>query len=146
MPDFLQALWAELAAYEDMWIWLGAGSALLFFGTLLAMPWLAALIPADYFSHEREPGAQRLRIHPILRIVFHAARNLFGLLLVLAGILMLFLPGQGLLTILLGILVMRFPGKYRFEQWLVSRPGILTALNWLRAKRNIHALTPPTPR
>ncbi len=146
MPEFLQPLWAQLSTYEDLWVWLGIGSALLFFGSLLALPWLAALIPVDYFTHAREPIAKPLRLHPVLRIVLHVVRNTLGLLLILAGILMLFLPGQGLLTILLGVLVMHFPGKYRLEQWLVQQPGILTALNWLRAKRNIPALTPPTPR
>ena len=146
MPEFLQLLWAQLSAYEDLWVWLGLGSAILFFGTLLALPWLAALIPVDYFAHAREPIAKPLRLHPVLRIVLHIARNTLGLLLIAAGILMLFLPGQGLLTILLGVLVMHFPGKYRLEQWLVQQPGILTALNWLRAKRHTAALTPPTPR
>jgi archaellum biogenesis protein FlaJ (TadC family) len=143
MSDLLQTLWAQLAAYEDIWVWVGLGSAILFFGTLLALPWLAALIPVDYFTHTREPIAKSLRLHPVLRIVVHIVRNTLGLLLIAAGILMLFLPGQGLLTILLGVLVMHFPGKYRLEQWLVQQPGILPALNWLRAKRSVPALTPP---
>jgi hypothetical protein len=143
MSDLLQKLWAQLAAYEDLWVWVGLGSAILFFGTLLALPWLAALIPVDYFTHAREPIAKPLRLHPVLRIVVHIVRNTLGLLLIAAGILMLFLPGQGLLTILLGVLVMHFPGKYRLEQWLVQQPGILPALNWLRAKRRVPALTPP---
>jgi hypothetical protein len=143
MSDLLQTLWAQLAAYEDLWVWVGLGSAILFFGTLLALPWLAALIPVDYFTHAREPIAKPLRLHPVLRIVVHIVRNTLGLLLIAAGILMLFLPGQGLLTILLGVLVMHFPGKYRLEQWLVQQPGILPALNWLRAKRSVPTLTPP---
>ncbi len=144
MLDFTSALWEQLAAYEDLWVWIGIASAVLFFGTLLALPWLAALIPVDYFAHAREPIAQPLRLHPVLRILVHTVRNVLGLILILAGTLMLFLPGQGLLTILLGILVMHFPGKYRLEQWLVQQPGILTALNWLRAKRKVAALAPPT--
>lgn len=143
MLETLHTLWDQLAAYETLWVWLGIASAVLFFGTLLALPWLAALIPTDYFAHSHEPIARPLRLHPILRILLHTLRNALGLLLIFAGILMLFLPGQGLLTVLLGILVMHFPGKYRLEQWLVQQPGILPALNWLRAKRKVPVLTPP---
>ena len=48
---------------------------------------------------------------------------------------MLVTPGQGVLTILAGLLLMNFPGKYRLERWLVMRPGVMRALNWLRARR-----------
>jgi hypothetical protein len=29
-----------------------------------------------------------------------------------------------------------FPGKYRLERWLVLRPGVLRALNWLRRRNH----------
>jgi hypothetical protein len=63
--------------------------------------------------------------------------------LVLLGLVMLVTPGQGILTLLSGLLLMNFPGKYRLEQWLVLRPGILRALNWLRRRRNQPAFDAP---
>ena len=64
-------------------------------------------------------------------------------MLLLAGILMLFLPGQGLLTLFLGILLIDFPGKYKTERWLISQPAIANSLNWLRKRRNIRAIVIP---
>ena len=55
--------------------------------------------------------------------------------LILAGIAMLVLPGQGLLTILIGFLMLDLPGKYRVEKWLISRGRVLHAINWYRGKK-----------
>ena len=57
--------------------------------------------------------------------------------------LMLVLPGQGLLTILIGIGISDFPGKYKLERRLVSVPGILGAINWIRGKARVEPLRPP---
>ena len=38
-------------------------------------------------------------------------------------------------TALVGLMLMNFPGKYRLERWLVTRPGAMPALNWLRERR-----------
>ncbi len=55
-------------------------------------------------------------------------------MLVLAGIAMLVLPGQGVLTIVVGLVLMNFPGKYRLERWMATRRPIWKSLNWLRRK------------
>lgn len=62
------------------------------------------------------------------------AKNLLGYALVMAGIAMLVLPGQGMLTILVGILFLDFPGKYWFERWVVARSPVLQSINWLRRR------------
>ena len=54
---------------------------------------------------------------------------------VLAGIAMLFLPGQGLLTILISICMMDVPGKRRLLDRLAANEHIQAALNWVRRKR-----------
>jgi hypothetical protein len=59
---------------------------------------------------------------------------MLGAILVAAGLAMLMLPGQGILTILIGLGVMNFPGKYRLERWIISRPTVLKAVNWIRSK------------
>ncbi|MDP5032191.1 MAG: hypothetical protein NWQ54_19575 [Paraglaciecola sp.] len=66
--------------------------------------------------------------------VINLAKTLFGIVLLLCGVLMLVLPGQGLLTILVGLSLIPFPGKDRFEQYLLARPSIRTSLNWIRVK------------
>ena len=51
--------------------------------------------------------------------------------------------GQGLLTLLVGLLLMNFPGKYQLERWLVGRPGVLAALDWLRQRKGEPPFDPP---
>ena len=61
-------------------------------------------------------------------------KNLVGGILLLGGIAMLVLPGQGLLTMLIGVSLMDFPGKRAIERKLVSRPLILQAINRVRQR------------
>ncbi len=74
--------------------------------------------------------------HPFLRWSGIVVKNLLGLLLIIAGIIMAVpgVPGPGVLTILLGIMLMDFPGKRRLEHKLVSRPRVFAAINQLREK------------
>jgi hypothetical protein len=62
------------------------------------------------------------------------AKNVLGLSLVLAGIAMLVLPGQGLLAILVGAMLMDFPGKRPAELVLIRMKRVRTVLNWVRRR------------
>jgi hypothetical protein len=64
------------------------------------------------------------------------AKNVAGLILIIAGIVMLVGPGQGILTILIGLILMDIPGKRPLEAKLIKRPVILAAVNNFRAKYN----------
>jgi hypothetical protein len=110
---------------------LGASLAMLI-ATLVAFPFVILRLPARYFADENRPPP--LSLHLPLHLLVMALKNLLGLLLVLAGVLLLFLPGQGLLTLIIGLTIMNYPGKFRLERWLVRRPRVLPALNWLRAR------------
>ena len=116
--------------------WLGLFSALTFFGSLLAVPWLIGRLPTDYFiQHRRKVEARHTR-HPLVARIVFVLRNTLGTGLLLAGITMLVLPGQGIITILIGISCMDFPRKHRLMDALVRRPGVVSTLNWLRKKQN----------
>ena len=115
---------------EQLFIWLGAISAVTFVFSLLMLPWLVGRIPTDYFTRPRDPHKWHMLLKP------HAImRNLLGLPIVLAGIAMLVLPGQGILTIMVGLGIMNFPGKFELERWVITRKGVLPALNWIRKKK-----------
>ena len=114
--------------------WLSAASVLMFVGSLVAIPWLVIRIPTDYFLRQRHYADHWRPRHPVLRIVFHVVKNLIGSLLILAGVIMLFTPGQGVLTILVGLLFLDFPGKFAMERWLIGHPPVFRAANWIRAK------------
>jgi len=120
--------------------WLAAVSAVTFVGSIVVIPFLAVRIPADYFSADRRHPLPWGRQHPALRILVLVLKNLLGLVLVLAGVLMLFIPGQGLLTIFLGIILMNFPGKYRLERFVISQGPVLRGINWIRKRSGVAAL------
>ncbi|OUS11779.1 hypothetical protein A9Q89_07585 [Gammaproteobacteria bacterium 53_120_T64] len=131
---------AWLAAYQSLFTWLAIISALTFVISLLALPWLVARIPTDYFCHHKRQLVPLKPSHPVLRLIIVVTKNLFGWVLLVGGFIMLFIPGQGLLTIAMGLLLMDYPGKFNLERKLVAKPAILGGLNWLRTKAGAPAL------
>lgn len=114
--------------------WLAAGSVVTFVGTLIAVPWLIVRIPPDYFTHRKRQKVPWADQHRFVRAVLVFAKNVLGCVFLVAGILMLMLPGQGILTIFIGTVLLDFPGKYRLQRWVVSRPRVLRSINWLRRR------------
>ena len=106
----------------------------MFVATLVAIPLIVVRIPADYFTRDDAAVTPWLDRHPSIRLALVLSKNLLGVVLVLAGIAMLVLPGQGILTILFGIMLLDLPWKRDVELWLVQRRGVSKAINWLRKK------------
>lgn len=109
-------------------------SFLTFALSLILIPWLVIRLPKDYFSANRRGESALRQYHPVVYWLIRLLKNLFSAALIVAGILMLVLPGQGILSILIGISIGDFPGKYRLERYLVTRPGVLKSINWIRKK------------
>ncbi len=139
MSEFLQQF-PGLPAYL---VWIGWLSAGLFLLSLALVPVLLARIPVDYFIQPERPRASGTKIARIHYSLTWGLRNTLALLLVLAGLLMLVLPGQGLLTIFLGLFTADFPGKKKLEKKLVSIPSIHTSINWIRQKKGVQPLLLP---
>jgi hypothetical protein len=124
-----------LQTHETISFWLVGVSLISFGATLALIPWVVVRIPADYFAGRKRPVQRQLALRsPVAWLVLLVVKNLIGALLVLAGLVMLVLPGQGLLTIIIGVLVMNFPGKFAFERWLVSRGPTLSLINRIRRR------------
>jgi hypothetical protein len=102
--------------------------------TSIAVPVILIRLPEDYFSFPSRHRVQWLSQNRLLRIPLIVIKNLLGAIFLLAGTLMLVLPGQGILTIIIGLILMEFPGKYRVERWVINRPSVLRVINWIRAK------------
>jgi hypothetical protein len=124
-------------------IWLGWISLAMFVLSLLLVPALLSRIPPDYFVRQTFDHQSSTKIAGIHYSLLWVGRNLLGTVLILAGVLMLILPGQGLLTIFLGLFVADFPGKKRLERRLVSVPAIHRSINWIREKRGVEELALP---
>ena len=122
--------------YKNEFIILAWFSVALLFISIAVIPWLVIKIPQEYFLEKFRVRASKQSGHPLIAQLFTGLKNLVGLILVVLGILMLVLPGQGILTILIGLFLMNFPGKYRLERKIVSTPRVLKSLNWIRAKAN----------
>ena len=123
-----------LEANETLLWSLSVASVLMFVGTLIAMPVMVARLPADYFT--RRPVRDWPARRPVLHLLLVILKNALGVVLLLAGLAMLVLPGQGLLTLLVAVMLLDFPGKRRLQQWLIRRQPIFRAANWIRAKRH----------
>ena len=69
-------------------------------------------------------------------LVSMIVKNLIGYVLIIGGILMLVLPGQGLFTIFIGLMMSNYPGKYFIERKFIAIPSVLKTINWLRKRSN----------
>ena len=101
---------------------------------LMAVPWAIVRIPADYFLGPRPPRLPWADAHPVLRALLTLTKNGLGIILVLAGIAMLVLPGQGLLAIFVGAMLVDFPGKRPAELALIRKKRVHAVLNWVRRR------------
>ena len=83
--------------------------------SLLSIKWLVNQIPSDYLiKNTTETSFNKLPVP--LRILIFIFKNLLGYLLILGGMIMLILPGQGLLTMMVGLVLSDYPGKKVFEK------------------------------
>ncbi|NDV61514.1 hypothetical protein G0Q06_03525 [Puniceicoccales bacterium CK1056] len=119
-----------IKANEVLLSLLGAASLLMFLGSLLMIPIIVAYIPEDYFLRLKQNKFPRKP----LRQIGHILKNLMGGILLLAGICMLLLPGQGILTMLVGISLLDFPGKARLQIRLVRLRRVRKSIAWIRHK------------
>ena len=111
--------------------------------TLAILPLLVVRIPADYFHRRHRRHDYARDRHPLAHHAIVVFKNTLGVVLILAGIAMLLLPGQGLLTLLVGLMLTDFPGKYALEKRIVGQPGVLKAVNWLRGRAGHPPVLPP---
>ena len=123
--------------------WLTASSVVFFVGSLIAVPWLVGQIPTDYFMPKSERHLLFRHQHPVVSLLGRFCKNLLGGVLLLAGVAMLILPGQGLLTILLGIMLIDFPGKRRLEILIIRRRAINRVVCWIRRRAGQEELRLP---
>ena len=118
----------------DLLAWSAALSIVLFVGSLVLMPVLIAKMRADYFVTPVPSSDTWLGRHPIARTVVHVLKNALGALLLVAGLFMIVLPGQGIITILAALSLLEFPGKRGLELMMIRQRHVGGAINWIRQK------------
>ena len=143
MPEWLTAYWPE---GWGTWQVVGVGLAIMvtsFTVSILAATIVLVRLPADYFTNEDRPKWPQ---NHLLRTGWVILRNLLGAALVVIGVILSLpgVPGQGVLTMFIGVLVMDFPGKQRLLRWILSRRGVLPAINKVRGKFDKEPLKLPS--
>jgi len=94
-------------------------------GSLLIAPIYLCRLPEDYLT------SQYKRSNNIFHIII---RNILGIVLIIIGIVLLFMPGQGLLTMVMGLLLCDYPKKRAIESYILKLPKVYQAVNWVRNK------------
>lgn len=88
---------------------------------ILVLPGVVARLPKNFFTREDRKPSLWL--------------NIAGWALIVAGIVMMILPGPGAVVLLTGIVLADFPGKRRLLRWFLSFGTVFDGLNRIRAKR-----------
>lgn len=101
---------------------------------LVLLPVIVVRLPSDYLVQGNRTFRKRFARMTIFGRIVLLVKNLFGGLLVLAGIIMLVTPGQGILSMVVGLGLMDFPRKQRLLRRTVGRKGLLRTINRFRAR------------
>ncbi len=134
----------DAATWESVLLWASLLSLAGLAGAALVLPWLVSRLPVDYFTNPHRRSWREITPYLGLNLILLLLKNCLGLALILLGFVMLFTPGQGLLSLLAGLVLCNFPGKFYLERRLVSSPGVLKAINWMRQRRGQAAMRAPT--
>ncbi len=125
-----EGLQVWLEQNEAVVVWSVAISAATFVGSLVAVPIVVIRMPSDYFLRNSRAEMPRT----LWQLVRRALKNLLGGVLLVMGLAMLVLPGQGLLTMLLGISLIDFPGKRSLQLRLLRFRGVRRSVDWMRLR------------
>lgn len=128
----MENLTAFLGDHQSIVALVSVLSTLFFIGSLFVIPVMVSRLPVDYFIYGKRIRRDADNPRTFTESSLVLLKNITGVILVLLGIAMLVLPGQGLLTILIGLSLCNFPGKYALERKIVRTPSIFRGLNWLR--------------
>lgn len=147
LPDWVLALTTWLLQPLVLTVLVGS-SGLLFVLSMIGLPLALTRMPTDFFSRpERRRITLAERRRPFWFVVLRGLKNGLGGLLLLLGVVMLVVPGQGLLTVFAALFLLDFPGKRRLQRWIISRRPVSRAVNAIRrrAGRPPLELTPAGP-
>lgn len=107
------------------------------------MPFVLIYLPTDYFTRSTTSAGMGRRRQLLVRLFLLSLKNLVGLAVLIAGVIMLVTPGQGVLTMLVGVSLLDFPGKRALERWLIRNPRVFATINAVRRKAGQPPLEQP---
>ena len=108
-------------------------SVVIILASIILTPiWLGRL-PEDYFLRVLDQNNANAR--DTHSLVIRLTRAVAGSLLLIAGVAMLFLPGQGIVTIIAGLLLIDFPGRRRILRRILNIHAVTGLIQWIRRTR-----------
>jgi len=131
----ISTFWNTLQDNSTLAGLLALSSLLILIGSLLLVPWILISLPEDYFHNPHHRPLESFLHRPVWRGSLLVLKNALGILLLMAGIGMLVLPGQGVLTILVALILIDFPGKFYLKKKLISIPSFHKVANHIRHKK-----------
>lgn len=120
--------------HPDALAWAFGVSLMLFVGSFILIPVLIARMRRDYFVAPDPDEDTWLGQHRVARATARVVKNVLGGALLVAGIAMMVLPGQGVITVLVALSLLEFPGKRALELRLIRQPQVNRVINWIRAR------------
>ena len=129
---FIQPVLDWLDQHETTAALIAGGTFVLLILQLLSIPLILAALPTDYFVTEQRITPRWLRDRPALHLTLRILANVFGLIFIILGIIMLVAPGQGIISILVGLGLTDFPAKHHLQRRLAARQPVLKTMNWCR--------------
>jgi hypothetical protein len=140
MSQSFDLIVAWLRSHQNILGWVGLFSLIMIVATLLAVLLIIISLPPQYLNEEKDRLSE---IQSPWRWPYLVVKNIMGAVLLLAGVAMLVLPGQGLLTLAIGLGLMNFPGKRSLICRLIGQPRFLRTINQWRAKAHKDPLEAP---
>lgn len=140
MSHFFDLIVAWLRSHQSILGWAGLLSLIMMVATLLAVPLIIISLPPQYLNEKKDRLSE---IQSPWRWPYLVVKNIMGAVLLLAGVAMLILPGQGLLTLAIGLGLMNLPSKRSLIRHLIGRPRVLRTINQWRAKAHKEPLEAP---
>jgi len=113
---------------------IGGISLAMFVVSVILVPVFVQILPADYFKKKKIRTKPKWVPFP-LHVLYLVVKNIIGIILIILGLAMLVLPGQGLLTLIVGIILTDIPGERQAFLFVLRRTPVLKAMNWLREKK-----------
>ena len=102
-------------------------------------------VSSDSFVSDAPSASTWRRRHPVVRFLGHVVKNVIGVVLLIIGLAMLVLPGQGMLTIVVALMLLDFPGKRRLTLRILRLRHVRSGIDWIRAKAKQPPLVLPDP-
>jgi hypothetical protein len=133
--SFVNALLDFVRDHPTLTTWAVGVSIATFVLSALLLPIAIGALPAEYFVGDHAPRPAWTQRHVRTWRLVQILKNAAGAALLLIGLAMLVLPGQGILTLLAALVLLDLPKKRALEQKIVRQPAIHRALNWIRTRR-----------